>query len=101
MIASDANDVWISVITSAFLFTASLIGIWVQNRKTRRKNTDEHLASAAERRANREAVLLAISLVHDEVKDVKGDVTVIRTEQQVIKGDLQAHLDDHNTGVVA
>lgn len=94
MIASDANDVWISVIGMAAVLGAAIIAGWFQNRRTRQMNTAEHERSADERRENREAVLFAIELVHGEVKDVKSDVGTIKSEQQVIKGDLQAHLGD-------
>lgn len=94
MIAADANDVWIGVMGMVGVVLAALIAGYFSNRKTRAMNTAEHERSAAERRENREAVLMAIGMVHDEIGDVKADVKVIRTEQQVIKGDLRSHIED-------
>ena len=80
MIASDANDVWISVVGAGGVLAAALIAQFFTARRTRQMNTSEHERSAAERQENRDAILFAIELVHSDVQEVKGD--------------LKAHLGD-------
>jgi hypothetical protein len=103
---AEANglDIVAALVTGSFLLAGMWLTSWLQNRKTRTMNTLEHERSAAERAANREAVLLAVEMVHAEVLDTKADVKDIKSEQQVIKGDLRAHINDdaaHGAGVKA
>jgi len=89
-VIADSNniDVIDTIIAGGLLMVGTIVAAWLQNRKTRRLNTEEHDRGAAERAEAHSATLLAIGLVHDDVKDLKQD--------------LKDHIADehaHSTGV--
>jgi hypothetical protein len=68
-----------ALIAAGALIVVALIGLW-QSTLIRRQNSHQHAMASQERAEQQDSVLLAITLVHEDVKAVRAEIAEHRQD---------------------